>query len=113
MWRVILFIIILVSFLCAVENGVCDTHKKNDSQITKEMIEKYYSIEEKYEKHAPEFYYKLFSPTASRIIAITSLVVSFVLLIRTRNPRIFIPFYLIAFIFAYLIPILKKLLSIE
>ena len=112
MWRIVLSIVTII-LLLHTTNSICDTRKQGDIQITKEIFEKYHSIEEKYEKHAPEFYYKLFSPTASRVITVTSLTVSFVLLIRTRNPRMFMPFYFIAFIFAYLIPVLKKLLSIE
>jgi len=110
-----LFLAVAGCYLLSVPSTKADLgnwkyEKSSDSGVT-EILKNCSSIEEKYEEYAPKLYYTLLSPTATRIVTIVSLAVSFILLIRTRNLRIFLPFFLLALIFAYIVPFLQKFLT--
>ena len=71
---------------------------------------KYKEFEENYEDISFQIMDKVLSPIGLRIITLIFLIIAFISLIRTRNPAIYVPFYILAWIFAYLGPHLKKFL---
>jgi len=108
----VLFLLVLAGcFLLLTLSATRGNQEGEKTPGMTEIFRGYSSIEEKYEEYAPRLYHTLLSPTATRIVTTVSLAVSFILLIRTRNLRIFLPFFLLALFFAYIVPILQKFLT--
>lgn len=106
----VLLFFFLITGCFFLSSSKADPDRKDTSEVV-EIFKSYSSIEKKYEEYAPRLYHTLLSPTATRVITTVSLAVSFILLIRTRNLRIFLPFFLLALLFAYIVPFLQKFLT--